>query len=160
MKIYTDSYLEIGASHNICEDYVFNGYIDGMFPYIIVCDGCSSSSATDVGARIVAHSCRSAMINMYHQGMFGLDSGGIYANDIFDEIEKQTLANMKACLDILKLPSTVCDATLMYAIEAHDHIHVACYGDGNVVEKRTNKENIWNSLVYESNAPFYLFFIG
>ena len=31
-RVSTDSYIEIGNSHNICEDYALHGNINGEFP--------------------------------------------------------------------------------------------------------------------------------
>jgi hypothetical protein len=49
-----DSHFVMGASHRICEDYTLHGKTDNLVWYI-VCDGCSSSVNTDVGARLLAH---------------------------------------------------------------------------------------------------------
>ena len=51
--ISTDIFLEIGAQHKICEDYIVHG--DDPVPYIILADGCSTADDTEMGARILCH---------------------------------------------------------------------------------------------------------
>lgn len=53
----TDTLLAQGYDHRQigCQDYTLSGVIDN-YAYAIVCDGCSSSPASDVGARLLAAS--------------------------------------------------------------------------------------------------------
>jgi len=51
------SFYTIGKDHTVCEDYARTGILnryDGEIPFAIVCDGCSSSPNTDLGARFLA----------------------------------------------------------------------------------------------------------
>ncbi len=52
----SDSFFTIGKSHDICEDYACNGVFNDEIAYVIVCDGCSSSTHTDFGSRILSKS--------------------------------------------------------------------------------------------------------
>ena len=54
-----DSYFTNGKVNKVCQDYVIHG--ETPVPYVILCDGCSSSKFTDVGARILAHSAKEAL---------------------------------------------------------------------------------------------------
>ena len=157
MKFSTDSYIEIGNSHNICEDYALNGIIDGKVPYIIVSDGCSSSKMTDFGSRIIAHSCRKMLITSYTNGvmkeLIDKNTGHDFQTYLATTIKHtamETLERFNLCYD-------VCDATLLYAIVFNDRIYVFGHGDGNVIIKFKNFDKIrWDNLKYMSNAPFYL----
>lgn len=53
MPAYADSAFAIGAAHGVCEDYARAG-VGPTGPYAIVCDGCSGSPDTDIGARVLA----------------------------------------------------------------------------------------------------------
>jgi hypothetical protein len=152
MKFTTDSYLEIGTSHNICEDYVYHGIIDNKIPYIIVCDGCSSSPGADFGARIMAHSCRVALGEVYvNGGMEILDDVRLRAS-----IEKKITYNVSGSLKLFNLTSKVCDATLLYAFILDEQLFYTVIGDGNVIIRRTDDSIYWENYSYESGAPFYL----
>jgi len=152
MKFNTDSYIEMGASHNICEDYALNGNFGNNFHYIIVCDGCSSSKHTDFGARILAHSCQRELLIAYN-------------NSILDELDwqeaKEYLKNkiIHNAMTVVKnygLSYEICDATLMYAFVLGDKVYYQVHGDGNVLIRKADKTYTWQNLTYESNAPFYL----
>ena len=54
MKINTDSIFLQGSDHQVCEDYATDFGSSEKNKRIIVCDGCSGSSMTDVGARLLA----------------------------------------------------------------------------------------------------------
>lgn len=53
MTTYADSAFAIGSAHGVCEDYA-RAAVGPTGPYAIVCDGCSGSPDTDVGARLIA----------------------------------------------------------------------------------------------------------
>jgi len=164
MEFTTDSYIEMGHSHNICEDYALNGVINGEMPYIIVCDGCSSSKMTDFGARIMAHACKTALHERYRT----IDSLIKLIGNIDEELEihlrneiyLRTKHIAMSTLENFGLPYNVCDATLLYAFIYKGMIYLNVYGDGNIIINRKNIEGIkhtnWFNLTYESNAPFYM----
>ena len=165
MKFTTDSYIEIGNSHNICEDYALNGVITGSngdMPFIIVADGCSSSKMTDVGSRIMALSCKKAICERYPaiDKLETLLKGEItMANYLSAEIFIRTKHIAMTTAEQFGLPYSVCDATLLYAFIYSGRLYINAYGDGNIIIK-TKEEGecytYWINLVYESNAPFYM----
>lgn len=164
MKFTTDSYIEIGSAHNICEDYSLNGIINGEMPYIIVCDGCSSSKMTDFGARILAHACKTALYERYGSikellQILNHDKDDI-GNLLRTEIYLKTINVARTAVANFGLPYTVCDATLLYAFIYDKKLYVTAYGDGNIIINRKhnidNKSTTWINLKYESNAPFYI----
>lgn len=164
MKFTTDSYIEIGSTHNICEDYSLNGIINGEMPYIIVCDGCSSSKMTDFGARILAHACKMAIHERYGNikellQILNHDKDDI-GNLLRTEIYLKTINVARTAAANFCLPYTACDATLLYAFIYDKKLYVTAYGDGNIIINRKKEDgtklNTWINLTYESNAPFYL----
>lgn len=164
MNFITDSYIEIGNSHNICEDYALDGIINNEMPYIIVSDGCSSSEMTDVGSRIMAHSCQKAIFERYRNikdlvNLLGGDTSTLGVH-LRNEIYIKTKHIAMSVLDQLGLPYSVCDATLLYAFIYDGRLYVNGYGDGNIVLSYKTPDgsvnNYWTRLSYESNAPFYI----
>ena len=53
MKWNADAFFSIGKTHMVCEDYARAGTQQNGLPYALVCDGCSSSPDTDIGARLL-----------------------------------------------------------------------------------------------------------
>jgi len=165
MKFTTDSYIEIGNSHNICEDYALNGNLAEGVPFIIVADGCSSSKMTDFGSRILAHSCHRALHKAYHGGIMGElqeteDNDGYTTDEkLREHIMNEVIYTSMDTLDRFSLPYDVGDATLMYAYVFNNKVYVHGYGDGNLIMKMRHPEGkftLWDNFQYESNAPFYL----
>lgn len=152
MKFNTDSYIEIGKSHNVCEDYALNGIIAKENPYIIVSDGCSSSKETDFGSRILAHSCRLSLFEVYHHGM----TDKLNPFELTEYIKARTIHHAMVCIDSFNLPYSVCDATLLYAFIYKGTMIINGYGDGNIVLGYKGGKHTWNCLKYESGAPYYL----
>jgi len=157
MKFTTDSYIEIGTSHNICEDYALNGIINGEVPYIIVSDGCSSSKMTDFGSRIMAHACRRMLVNAYFTGVMKELIGKIRGHNFQTYLSTTIKHCAMETVERFNLSYDVCDATLLYALIFNKRIYVFGHGDGNVIIRFKRDNNIvLENLQFESNAPFYL----
>ena len=56
--IRTDTFIEIGSQHKVCEDYII-----AKDNYIILADGCSRSENSDMGARILCYMAQQFQIN-------------------------------------------------------------------------------------------------
>lgn len=119
--------VNIGRDHVLCEDYVTNNENT-----LVLCDGCSGSSNTDVGARLIAH--------------FAL-----LAPDRPDDIIRASAM----LAEQLKLPSCI-DATCIIAREEGCTIKVTAYGDGNIIGVQNSGDIEWHSINYVSGAPYYL----
>jgi len=65
--MHADHHYEIGSSHVACEDYAMSGTQEGL-TYAILSDGCSASKDSDVGARILCHLAKSALMYLHRQG--------------------------------------------------------------------------------------------
>lgn len=140
-----DSFMTIGNSHEVCEDYVYHSF--GADPYIILADGCSSSKDTDIGARVLVHSARKILNKFVLKTDAQIDAdtlGDMIVNEA-DEIIKRMM-----------LRTSALDATLimMYRRESKVIIHV--FGDGNVfLKKKDGTTKIYN-YQYAKNMPYYL----
>jgi len=147
MKISSDWFLTNAKKPNkmMCEDYVIVGC--DSTPYLIITDGCSSSSFVDIGARILAHSAKSIIEN------YRLCDWTTNYHTIGKEIIKQAAS----VVPIFNLPIECLDSTLIIAIDFSEKIGVLRYGDGFIF--RVNKNNELDTIFscsFKENAPYYL----
>jgi hypothetical protein len=159
MKFYTDSYIEIGKSHETCEDYALSSSIAGV-PFAIVSDGCSSSKNTDVGSRLLTYACQNALRKLLLKDMIDNFS----TEDLSVFIKDEVLFNLRLSLNALALPETVADATLLLAFIHKDRLYYFIYGDGHIMLKFRDTVLIaggrggmgYESISYADNAPPYI----
>ena len=156
--MHADHHYEIGSSHAACEDYAMSGTHNGL-SYAIVSDGCSSSDDTDVGARILCHIAKSALLYLHRQGPLTND---YYIQNQFPSVFK-SLVLMKAieARASLRLDYNAFDATLLvaFAAERPDNDPAwgyICFGDGVTVLRYTDGHARAMRMSYSSNAPYYL----
>lgn len=144
-----DSFLKIGGSHKICEDYVLTGSVKDVL-YMIVADGCSSSDNTEMGARILAHLAKSYIIDSYMHGRVSF----LKVNAMSYHI----IYNAQLIAKQFKLSSSCLDSTLIVGIfdKRRDLLYVYMYGDGVIMleDKEDNIKII--DVDYDKNAPYYL----
>lgn len=147
MTYNTDSFFRIGSSHEICEDYALSNRRGIDFPHhiidtprIIVCDGCSSSKMTDVGARILA-----------------LQADRMGPILLFSETEfcRHIIHNSRYHSKVFGLPTESLNASLLIAQISDDNCFVHVIGDGTVAIKYSNEIRLYQYRQKE-NAPFYL----
>jgi hypothetical protein len=161
----TDSYFEIGSTHIICEDYTLTGTADGDLAYAILCDGCSSSNHTDLGARLLAHIAKDALLYLNRRKLLHIANQdlSIFLMDIQDLFKELILKKVSEVKSSLCLNSDVFDATLLVSI-AIGPIHrcLMSWGDGYIIVKRKPRPGgttygleIINTE-YTSGAPYYL----
>jgi hypothetical protein len=151
-----DSYFEIGHSHKVCEDYALSGVQDDL-AYAIVSDGCSSSKDSDVGARLLAHISRDALLYLHRRKL-------LYDPNFLESSFRATFEEIviKKCLEVkdtLRFPCDIFDATLLMTAVVGDTWKrkiLFSWGDGYFILKRPSGAVDVISLSYESNAPYYL----
>lgn len=140
-----DTFIEIGSSHQVCEDYIIKG--DDPIPYIILSDGCSSSEGTEMGARILCHLAKQYL---KYRPIFPI---------VPDELGLWVIHNAELIARQLGLKLSCLDATLIVSYEVNNLIYVHMYGDGCVINKN-EKETTIDYFEYKSpsnkSAPFYL----
>lgn len=137
-----DTFIEIGDSHHVCEDYIISG--NNPVPYIILSDGCSTSNNTEMGARILCH-----LAKQYLK----------YNTDNLHEIDYWKLGlwvihNAEQTARNLGLSKSCLTATLIVAYQLENQIRVMIYGDGSVITHGSSITVI--NIEYEKNAPYYL----
>ena len=142
-----DAYFTIARQHLICEDYAFTVF--DPIPHIVLCDGCSSSASTDIGARIVAASASKTLREYFeNESSEGLPS---YTDFGYAVANRARHVN-----DMLGLPAHALDATLLLAVPYHRQIHVYVYGDGNILTRDIDGQMGAVQLSFADNMPFYL----
>lgn len=143
-----------GSNHLMCEDYSISGVHPAVVdvPYLIVCDGCSSSDLTEYGSKILA---RLAQIHFWdhfpweHECRPNPEDLEIFADGI--------LVKSQVALGALSLPDTALDSTLMMAWPtAYGAFATLIYGDGYVFWKPKGGELSYVKIDFTHNAPCYL----
>jgi len=143
-----DAFFSIGKSHMVCEDYARAGFTDDRHPYAIVCDGCSSSPDTDIGARALATSLAFQIED--------LCTGRYSADRVMN-----TAANYAyMALSAAKVGNRALDATVVaaYRVEkdGKEGVQVSMRGDGVVVARMRDGDFFIFTIDHEHNAPQYL----
>ena len=139
--MHADAHFLKGRSHRICEDYALAGSIDDR-PFVVVCDGCSSSPHTDFGARIMAHSFKDVLNTLRVVSI--------------DSLPELAVAQAYVRAKSLGLDITSLDCTLLAAWLEGDYLHVVQTGDGGIVYKYKDDTLRVEHLEFESGAPHYL----
>lgn len=147
MEVIKDSLFLIGDSHKVCQDYTITGNTGDGVDYLIVCDGCSSSKDSDLGARILA---LMAKRNFRHlTGLERQDRKYFNFGNAVINAARQTALELQ--IDFSSL-----DATLIVAMKENDNVTVYVYGDGNIIVADKNGKLDITNISFESGAPFYL----
>ena len=146
MTINSDSIFLSAKQKFVCEDYALCGH--DPVPFMILSDGCSSSENTDVGSRLLTH-CVKKTLNTF------------VANSSLDI---ETLGNVsisfaKSATDILNLPDTCLDATLIVAYINNKYLEINMYGDGTYVCEYKDGRKKLVTVSYKDNMPYYLNYI-
>jgi hypothetical protein len=149
-----DAYFGIGHSHKVCEDYALADVHDDM-AYAIVSDGCSSSKHTDIGARLISHIAKDALLYMHKRKLlYDLLFIETTFKSMFEEMVIKKVLEVK---DSLHLTVDVFDATLLVAVCLNSSQYLF-YGRGDGYFIIVDKDYIKRvqNVHYKSNAPYYL----
>jgi hypothetical protein len=147
MKLCTDHYRTGKSRHKSCEDYTLSG--SEPMPYLIVCDGCSSSPQTDIGAMLLAVSARNHIREMITSDSVPPD---------YHTFGHEVIRRAAASAALLGIPQPSLDATLLAAVYIGGHVFVYVYGDGFVITTGRDGVHI-HEIRFESNAPYYLSYL-
>lgn len=140
--LYYDYYFTIGETHDVCEDYVTQGHIPA--PFIVLCDGCSSSPDSDIGARILALTTK-----------YIIENNPIWPLD-YPNFGRKLIAQAFDVVTKMKLKESILDATVVLGFLHEDTIHVYVYGDGALLFKDSAGRISTIDISFIHNAPFYL----
>jgi serine/threonine protein phosphatase PrpC len=139
-----DTFLKIGHSHEICQDYILSGF--DPFPYIIIADGCSGSADSDIGARILCHTAL-RFLKEHQSSMTTVTEDYVAQRIILDAAV--TKAKFYTSFDSL-------DATLIIAVKVNGIYKIYMFGDGVVYWITPEDYDEYCQIYYKPNAPGYL----
>ena len=145
-KFAFDTFIEIGGTHKVCEDYIIQTVINGC-PVIVLSDGCSSSSNTDMGARILCHLAKQYLNRFQTLDDISYEKMGLWVIHNAELIVRQLGLNLE-CLD----------ATLIVSILNNNTVNTFIYGDGTILFKNQDQIDIV-SISFTKNAPYYLSYL-
>jgi hypothetical protein len=135
-----DVFSSIGKTHQVCEDYVMKG--DKPFPYVILCDGCSSSRNTDVGARILANSMKMAIEKTYIRPYIAPPSHMTPPPFEYYSLGHTTIAIAKTVSNTMEMNDDCLDATVVVGMLVNNVIWVYVYGDGAILYYDAGRDTI------------------
>jgi len=137
MPAHADAWFHPGTTHLVCEDYAAVSPAGSPWTAAIVCDGCSGSADTDVGARVLARAALAALVD----GRF---------------VDPSTAAwQASVAARTLALPDDALDATLLAALVTPQGVRVVAAGDGVIAARhRDGRFELWQ-LEHPDGAPPY-----
>jgi hypothetical protein len=133
--------IKTGTKHRICEDAVLSG--DVPFSYIIVADGCSSSSETHIGSNILAKSAEFILNKRFNSGE-GFEDMGVEIINRAWKVGEQ-----------IPIKKNALDSTLIMSWIIGDLLYYIVFGDGVVFYNNKNS-NIIKEYTQVDNMPDYL----
>ena len=134
---HADAWFHPGTTHLVCEDYAAVSPAGSDSVAAIVCDGCSGSADTDVGARVLAWAALAALAD----------------GRLVDPGTAAWQASVAA--RTLALPDDALDATLLAALVTDDGVRVVAAGDGVIAARhRDGRFEVWQ-LEHPDGAPPY-----
>jgi hypothetical protein len=138
MELISDSYFEIGSSHEVCQDYALDHKGSGS-ALAILGDGCSSNHHSDFGSRIITRLAEKQIQS---------------CSEIMSP--QELIFKSKFLMDQLNLEPSHLNSTLM-AVSAYSEFKVQTFGDGVIVARERDTQDLFViDVEYPSGAPFYL----
>jgi hypothetical protein len=146
--ILTDTFIEIGSQHKVCEDYIVSG--NDPVPFIILADGCSKSNDSEMGSRILCH-----LAKQY------VRYNGVNPEDIkyADKLGSWVIHNAEMVARQMGLKKSCLDSTLIIGYVVDDIFYAHMFGDGFIITQPTLTRTVLYEISwieYSKNAPFYL----
>ncbi|MEK7990455.1 MAG: protein phosphatase 2C domain-containing protein [Thiotrichaceae bacterium] len=138
--LHLASHYIIGTTHSECQDFALHS--DIPIPHLIVCDGCSSSIGSEIGARVLAKTAQYLLQQVeipdyHHFGQYVINKA------------HRIVTNMN-------LPDTVLDSTLLVGFVQNDIVTVYMYGDGCILYQKIDGVIGTVNVEFADNAPYYL----
>lgn len=142
-----DSSFTIGSTHTVCQDYALHGKNETA-ALIVVCDGCSGSPKTNLGASLLAESFSSCL--RYRQ-----KDPETFLTNMLPLLTGQ-IRNIQALLNV---NSKCFDSTLLACLTdiQQEKAYFFLWGDGHLrIEHKTGEiTSLDISFGKNQNAPYY-----
>lgn len=141
--LHSDYFFTIGRTHLVCEDYSLRRLTP--VPLLVVCDGCSASEHSDLGARLLALATQ----HFFQQHVTN-------TRPDYHVLGQQVIQQAANIASQLSTSTEVLDATLMVCFLMDAHIYVYVYGDGVILARNSAGQIHWQEIEFSHNAPYYL----
>lgn len=146
--MHTDSAYTIGRSHEVCQDYTRSGHTGfNDVHFALVCDGCSSSANSDVGARVLALEASKRVRSAAPPKPFSTAAA--------DALGTRIIVPASTRIQDLGLPAESLDATLFMTLADADTARFVSFGDGVLLLMRADGDIRYTRISYESGYPYY-----
>jgi hypothetical protein len=150
MKTTTDAAFTIGSSHQVCQDYAL-----AKEDKVVLCDGCSSSPNTDIGARILAHCGEDLKIlrttlNLLELPEESLDATYLFVKDFLEKIKIRVVGDGVICIKYKDNSYEVTD--YIYPSGAPDYVSYQLNTDRVLKFLEVNKGNEPYTEIYSSES--------
>lgn len=124
---------------------------------MVLCDGCSSSEQSEIGAMILALAAQKTIKKDYSvRKIPDTPEQPLWRPDYL-ELGMSVIYKASAMSDFLGIHETALDATLMIALYINGFVYVNVYGDGFVIAKKRHGGLLSiTEVAFETDSPYYL----
>jgi len=136
LPMNSDAIIDIGSTHAICQHYAI-----AKRDYVILSDGCSSSTDTDIGARLLVRALDQQLSEQ--------------PTTEIAELHADAARTALAWANMLSLSPQSVDATLLSAHVMNDDLIIACSGDGVIILESQSGALDVRPISSPSGYPFY-----
>lgn len=140
--LYCDHFYTMGKTHSVCEDYALKG--NKPIPFVVVCDGCSASEHSDLGAKVLSLTTKHILENTPEWPLS------------YNEFGQRLITRSLWVINEMQLRNCALDSTVMLAFLHENTIRVYIYGDGCLLFQDNNDNIGFIDISFTHNAPFYL----
>jgi hypothetical protein len=141
--LHSDYFFTMGRTHLVCEDYSLRRLTP--VPLLVICDGCSASEHSDLGARLLALATQ----HFFQQHVTTTPPD-------YHHLGHAVIQQAAEVASQLSTGTEVLDATLMVCFLIGEHIYVYVYGDGVILTRNIAGQIHWQEIEFCHNAPYYL----
>ena len=141
-----DCFFSRAKQHVVCQDYALSGTLPQ--PFLILCDGCSSSQHSDVGARLLAMGAKK-FLTAHGSNLASSPSS-------YHDMGLAIIHTARKAAEQLGLEISALDATLLLAFPREEGIQVYAYGDGYIAAIGRSDELQYKRISFRENMPYYL----
>lgn len=158
INMKTDSYFEIGSSHEVCQDYALSRALSDSLSCAVISDGCTMShkecGQVDFGARILSHvavDCASRLFGNSVVENIDINNNKSNLLGTWSAVESKNIGRQ------LHLHPLFLDCTLLVAwADNSGKARVFIYGDGYAFVQFKDGRQLAIDVTYLSGAPYYL----
>ncbi|MES2463793.1 MAG: protein phosphatase 2C domain-containing protein, partial [Armatimonadota bacterium] len=150
--IQSDAAFLIGRTHKVCQDYAVADNSHTDLESVWLSDGCSSSSNTDIGARLLSHGIQQRLSEF---GPVGEAAAGDLQKSLLDAVLRKTIRSAARSARQIGITRSALDATLLGLVSDRETVSAVLCGDGAVVFGMQDGTRDVYRLQYPAGYPYY-----